>query len=94
MNSDKFLQMIGLATKAGKTMSGEFSTEKAIQERKAKLVVVAEDASANTKKLFQNKCEFYKIPFMVYGDKVTLGRVTGHDTRASLAVTDEGFDVP
>lgn len=28
---DKVISMIGLATKAGKTVSGEFSVEKAIQ---------------------------------------------------------------
>ena len=44
----KVLNLIGLATKAGKTASGEFMTEKAIREGIAKLVIVAEDASGNT----------------------------------------------
>ena len=30
------LSMVGLATRAGKTVSGEFATEKAIKEGKAK----------------------------------------------------------
>ena len=32
--------MIGLAMKAGKVASGEFSTEKAVKERKAYMVIV------------------------------------------------------
>ena len=38
-----------MATKAGKLLSGEFSVEKAIKQRKVKLVIVAGDASDNTK---------------------------------------------
>lgn len=91
MKNDKILQLAGLATKAGKTVSGEFSTEKAVKDRKAKLVIIASDASANTTKLFENKCAYYAIPYMIYGDKFALGKVTGHDMRASLAITDKGF---
>ena len=37
-NRQKILNLIGLATKAGKTASGEFSTEKAVKSGKAHLV--------------------------------------------------------
>ena len=37
--------MLGLAQRAGKVASGEFSTEKAVKSKKAFLVVVASDAS-------------------------------------------------
>ena len=57
---DKALAMLGMATKAGKVVSGEFSVEKAVKEGKAWLVLVAEDASDNTKKSFTNMCEFYE----------------------------------
>ena len=33
MKQDKVLSMISLATKAGKTVSGEFSAEKAVKEK-------------------------------------------------------------
>ena len=51
-NRQKVLNMIGLATKAGKTVSGEFSTEKAVKTGKAWLVIVSEEASDNTRKMF------------------------------------------
>ena len=83
--------MISLATKAGKTASGEFSTEQSVKSFRAELVIVATDASENTKKKFQNMCEFYEVPIYFYGDKDTLGHAMGKEFRASLAVNDLGF---
>ena len=83
--------MISLATKAGKTASGEFSTEQSVKSFRAELVIVATDASDNTKKKFQNMCEFYEVPIYFYGDKDTLGHAMGKEFRASLAVNDAGF---
>lgn len=88
---DKVLSMIGLATKAGKTVSGEFMTEREIKSGRAALVVVAGDSSDNTKKKFRDMCEFYKVPIYFYGDKDTLGHAMGKEFRASLAILDEGF---
>lgn len=91
MMQDKVLSMIGLATKAGKTVSGEFMTEREIKSGRAALVVVAGDSSDNTKKKFRDMCEFYKVPIYFYGDKDTLGHAMGKEFRASLAILDEGF---
>lgn len=89
--SKKIFSLIGLATRAGKTVSGEFSTEKAVKAFKAEIVIVAEDASDNTKKLFTDKCNFYEVPCYVFGTKEQLGHAMGKELRASLAVTDYGF---
>lgn len=91
MKNDKILSLIGLATKAGKTVSGEFMTERETKTGNAFLVIVAQDASDNTKKRFQNMCDFYQVPICFYGDKDTLGHAMGKQFRASLAVLDEGF---
>lgn len=85
------LSLIGLATKAGKTASGEFLTEREVKSGKAALVIVAGDASENTKKKFRNMCDYYKVPIYFYEDKDTLGHAMGKQFRASLAVLDEGF---
>ena len=37
---NKVFSMIGLATRAGKTVAGEFSVEKAVKDNKAKVVIV------------------------------------------------------
>ncbi|WP_092871923.1 L7Ae/L30e/S12e/Gadd45 family ribosomal protein [Acetitomaculum ruminis] len=83
--------MIGMATRAKKTISGEFSVEKAVKTGKAKLVIVATDASDNTKKLFTNKCSYYKIPCLYYSTKESLGHAIGKDYRASVAILDKNF---
>lgn len=91
MRQDKVLSLIGLATKAGKVASGEFCTEREVKAGAAKLVVVAEDASSNTKKKFQNMCDFYQVPIRCYNEKEVLGHAMGKELRASLAILDEGF---
>ena len=91
MKEDKILSYLGLATRAHKLVSGEFMTEKAVKEGKAEIVIVADDASDNTKKMFTNMCSFYEVPIYFYGTKETLGHAIGKDIRASLAVLDEGF---
>lgn len=91
MNREKILSMIGLATRAGKTKSGEFMTETVIKEGKAMLVIVAEDASQNTVKNFTDMCAFRKIPMIRIGTKEELGRSTGKEMRASLVILDKGF---
>ena len=89
MSQNKALSMIGLATKAGKVASGEFCTEKEVKSGRAYLVIVADDASDNTKKKFQNMCDFYQVPIYFYKD--TLGHAMGKEFRASLVILDEGF---
>ena len=91
LKSSKALSLVSLATKAGKTASGEFCTEKEVKTGMAELVIVAEEASANTKKKFKNMCDFYEVPIYFYGDKDTLGHAMGKEFRATLAVTDAEF---
>lgn len=91
IQSKKVLGTIGLAMKAGDVVSGEFMTEKAIRDGLAQLVIVAEDASANTKKKFANSCQYYHVPYAEFGDKDLLGSAIGKEFRASLAVTNKGF---
>lgn len=88
---DKILSIISLAAKAGKMVGGEFPVEKAVKEKKAKLVIVSEEASDNTKKKFTNMCSFYKVPVYFYGTKEQLGHYMGKEFRASVAVLDDGF---
>ena len=90
-NRDKILSLIGLAVKAGRCSSGEVMTESETKSGKAKLVIVARDASDNTKKKFRDMCKFYRVPICFYGDKETLGHAMGKEFRASLAILDEGF---
>lgn len=93
MVNHKELSPLGLAAKAGKVVSGEFATEKAVKTGKAFLVLTAEDASENTRKKFSDMCSYYQVPFYIIGTKEELGNAIGKEYRASLGVTDENFAV-
>lgn len=88
---DKVLSALSLAEKAGKVESGGFLTEKAVKSRRAKLVILAQDAKKNTVKSLSDKCIYYKIPVCTYGTKEQLGHAIGKDERSCLSVTDAGF---
>ena len=83
--------MLGLAQKAGKMASGEFSVHNAVRSGKAWLVIVAEDASANTKKKMTDMTAFYEIPICFLGTKDSLGAAIGKEYRSMAAVLDENF---
>lgn len=85
------MQMLSLAQRAGKVASGEFMTETSVKEGKSHLVIIAADASENTQKKFRDMCTFYEVPYLVYGDRDSLGHVIGKDFRASVSVNDAGL---
>ena len=91
VNSKKLLSLIGLAKRARKVVSGEFSTEKSVKSGKSHMVIVSEEASDNTKKMFTNMCTHYKVPIYLFGTKDELGHAMGQEFRASLSVEDAGF---
>ena len=91
MVQSKVLSYIGLAQKSRNVVSGEFLTEEAVKDGSACVVIVAGDASDNTKKKFTNMCAFYEVPIYIFSDKDALGHSMGKEIRASLAVTDNGL---
>ena len=62
MKGNRVLSLLGLSKKAGRLVSGEFSTETAVKTGKACLVLVSREASENTKKKFRNMCDYYRVP--------------------------------
>ena len=91
MGVDRVLQMIGLSAKAGKVKSGEFAVEQAVKSNKAFLVIVATDASDNSKKSYGDMCAYYEVPMFLYGNKESLGACCGKEFRASVAIMDENL---
>lgn len=91
LQNNKVFSLLGIAMKGRRVASGEFQTLDAIKSAKALLVIVAEDASDNTKKLFRDKCSYYEVPVYEFGKKEDLGRAIGKDLRSSIAVCDAGL---
>ena len=91
MLNRKATSMLSLCQRAGKLVSGEFSCEKAMQDSSALFIIVADDASENTKEKFKNKAFFYNIPIVEKATKEELGKAIGKDFRAVIAICDENF---
>jgi len=87
----KFYSNLGLAMRAGKLVTGEESVLKAIRSGEAKLVLLAEDASAGTRKKMNDKCASYDVPLIECGNREMLGGSIGKEARVIVAVLDNGF---
>ena len=89
---DKRLSSIlSLCMKAGMLKTGDFASVSALRSREAKLILLADDASGNTKKKYINKGYFYNIPVYICCRIADLSHATGVVNRAVFAVTDSGF---
>lgn len=83
--------MLGLATKARQLVSGDVGVDNAVKSGKAKLLIIAEDASENTKKNYRNMACYYNVPLYEGLPKVDLGLAIGKASRVAIAILDEGF---
>ena len=88
---NSYLNLLGLAYRAGKCSLGEETIVKDIQQKKAKLVLIASDIGPQTRKKLTDKCKFYQIPFVIVDDKATLSHAIGKSQRVAIAILDAGF---
>ena len=85
------LQLLGLATRARMIVTGEELAIREVRNGKAHLVIVSNDASANTVKKITDKCTFFNVEKHVFGSREDLGHAIGKESRVILAITDAGF---
>ena len=87
------LSMLGLSKKAGKAAIGQEAVSDAIRHGYAKLILIASDASANTKERFErlssgeDKVTHVVTPFT----KQEIGNILGRAECAIAAVCDPGM---
>ncbi|MGY3749175.1 YlxQ-related RNA-binding protein [Vagococcus acidifermentans] len=86
----KALNLLGLAMRAGKLVTGEEITLKRIKANHVKLVIVSEDASDNTKKKMTDKCQSYKTPVVFRFSQAELSHAIGKN-RTIVGLCDDGF---
>ena len=90
MNKQKISNLLGLAQRAGRIISGEELVVKAIQDQKAKLVFLAQDAGPNLTKKIHDKSDYYQVEVITVFSTLELSIAVGKP-RKVLAVTDAGF---
>ncbi|MGN7470188.1 YlxQ family RNA-binding protein [Brevibacillus sp. SAFN-007a] len=81
-------QLLGIAMRARKIVTGEELVIAAIRNGQARLVLLASDASDNTAKKVKDKCSYYGVSCVTTGDRYSLGHAIGKDGRVTVAVTD------
>ncbi len=82
---------VSLAKRAGKVASGEDAVKESIRNGSAALVILAEDAGANTFKSVTDSCAYYNVKYISLGTKEELGRAIGNSFNAVIAIRDAGF---
>lgn len=87
----KVAQMLGLAMRARKIVTGEGMVLQAVRSNQAKLVLLAADASVNTNKKVTDKCHHYQVPCYTVANRYGLGKAIGKEARVTIAVTDGKF---
>ncbi len=77
--------------KAGKLAYGTDMCLEKIKFKKAKLIIVADDASENTKDKFSNTCKKENIPIYIYGSKDEMSNHIGKSNKTVFAILDNNF---
>ena len=88
---DPFHQLLGLAFRARRVVTGDELVLRAVRRGRVRLVILAADASERTKKKWRDKCAFYAVPLVVTSDRMQLGEALGKHARVVIGVTDENF---
>ena len=88
---NNYLNIVGLAFRARKCVTGEDLIIQHIRDNRAKLLLIANDISEQTKKKLTDKCKTYDVPYIEVGDRKTLGNAIGKSERVAIAITDVGF---
>lgn len=90
MLNDSVLSLLGLASRARMISSGDILLND-IRKKKVSLVLVAQDASDNTKKKYTDKCSYYQIDIRIIGKIDELSHAIGKNNRVAIGIKNDGF---
>ena len=91
MIPDNIHGLLGLARRAGALISGNETVMNHIRSKRASLVIIADDASKNTKKTIINKCGYYDVPLIERYTADELNKAVGKSGYKVFAVIDRSF---
>lgn len=89
-NKEKLSNLLGLAQRAGKVISGEELVIKSIQTGEAHLVFLANDAAHNLTKKISDKSKYYNVEVSKVFNTLELSMAVGKP-RKVVAIVDAGF---
>ena len=91
MIKNKICGLLGLATRAGKTVFGTEACKQALEKNKIKLMIIATDAAERTKMNFNNICNSKNIPILEYLNMEELSKTIGKYNNAVIGIKDANF---
>ena len=82
---------LGLAKRAGKIVPGYRTCAASLGKGRIRLIIVAEDASENTKDKFKSLCKRHHIPCLIYGSSGLLSEAAGMNGISVFGIEDKNI---
>lgn len=87
----KVATMIGFAKRSGNLANGFTAVSINMKKRKARLVMLAEDMSADSRRKITNLCQSTNTPFYTHGTRDEIGHAIGREESTVIAILDKKF---
>lgn len=87
----KVFDLIGIARRADKATSGTMAVQKSLSRGQARLLIISEDVSLNTRKVLLKASQKHQVPYVILGNSQELGQSIGKPLRVALTIDDSGL---
>ena len=91
MLQNRILNLLGLACRARKIISGDKPVLQSLQNQRPRLVFIAADGNRDKQDKYRYICEQQHIPVIDIYTKMELGSAVGKKEHIVVALLDEGF---
>ncbi len=88
---NKFYNMLGFAMKSGNLVTGAHTCELNIPTKKISLLIIAQDASDNTKEKFKLLANSNNCKYIIFDTKENLSKAIGKYNRNVYGITNKKF---
>lgn len=85
------MSVLGIARKSGALLVGSKAAEEAIFRKKAKLIVLCDDAGNSTKRNFKHLAEKNNVEIISFPSKKGLGSLVGFAEASVIVLTNDNF---
>jgi ribosomal protein L7Ae-like RNA K-turn-binding protein len=89
--ADRFLSLLGMATRAGAVVPGTERVREAARNETLRLAVIAADASDNSRGKLVPLLDARAVPYVIRFDRVELGAAVGRSPLGAVGVLDKAL---
>mgnify|MGYP000845017312 FL=1 len=87
----RIMNLLSMAARARRIVSGAFAVEEALRKKSGAYLLIAEDASEETREKFSHMAARMSVPTAELLTMQQLGRCLGKEYRAVAVLIDRGF---